>query len=190
MRLIHYAPEKIYELEPQEYDQNEVKFQSKPNGLWFSVQGSDDWKEWCKVEGYCLYRLRFSYEIILKKDANILHLKTPEEIFSFSKKYSHRSRPRISGGFDPDEDTHELNWIEIKKTYQGIIVSPYQWDCRLDLGSSWYYGWDCSSGCIWDLTCIESFTFLEEDLEVPTEPEKRKALVDSIKEHTSELQSP
>ena len=52
----------------------------------------------------------------------------------------------------------------------GIIISPYQWDCRLALESGWYYGWDCSSGCIWDISCIQDFIFLEENLEMPTEP--------------------
>ena len=71
----------------QKYDQYEIKFQSKPNGLWFSVEGLDGWKEWCKGEKTFLDRLRFSYEIILKEKTNIIHLKTPEEIFSFTKKY-------------------------------------------------------------------------------------------------------
>jgi hypothetical protein len=182
MKLIHYSPKKINELEPKEYDQSEIKFQSKPNGLWFSVEGPDDWKEWCSSEKFCLERLRFSYEITLKSNSKILHLKTPEEIFAFSKQYAYRSRPRLSGYFNPEEDTHELNWVEIKKKYQGIIVSPYQWECRLDLSSSWYYGWDCASGCIWDIDCIESFTFIKEDLEAPDKPEKRESLENVIKD--------
>lgn len=165
MRLIHYSPKKIDALESQKYDQYEIKFQSKPNGLWFSVEGLDGWKEWCKGEKTFLDRLRFSYEIILKEKTNIIHLKTPEEIFSFTKKYPLKKR-----GYDSDSDTSELDWVEIKTNYQGIIISPYQWDCRLALESGWYYGWDCSSGCIWDISCIQDFIFLEENLEMPTEP--------------------
>jgi hypothetical protein len=44
MRLVHYSPKTIDAIEPQEYDQDEIKFHSKPNGLWFSVEGPDGWK--------------------------------------------------------------------------------------------------------------------------------------------------
>ncbi len=176
MRLIHYSPKEIDGLKPIEYDQADIKFQSKPNGLWFSVEGDYGWKEWCISEKTFLNRLRFSYEIVLKPEARILILKTPEEIYSFTKKYPLKLRE-----YDADSDTHQLNWNEIKNEYQGIIISPYQWDCRLSMESSWYYGWDCSSGCIWDVNCIEEFIFLGEDLEMPTEPEKRQSLVDIIK---------
>lgn len=181
MRLIHYSPRSISELQTREYDQNEVEFHCKPNGLWISVEGSDDWKEWCKAEEFRLDCLRFSYEVILKEEANILYLNTKEEIFSFSKQYAYRSRARKSGEFYDTEDTHELNWFEIKKKYQGIVVAPYQWDCRLELGSSWYYTWDCASGCIWDLTCVKDFVFLQEDLEMPDKPKKRIPLSETVK---------
>jgi len=176
MRLIHYSPKEIDGLKPLEYDQTEIKFQSKPNGLWFSIEGADGWKEWCKSEKYRLDTLRFSYEIVLKPEAKILILKTPEEIYSFTQKYPLKLR-----GYDADSDTHQLNWNEIKREYQGIIISPYQWECRLALESSWYYGWDCSSGCIWDVECIKDFIFLGEDLEMPTEPEKRTSILDIVK---------
>jgi hypothetical protein len=181
MRLIHYSPRLIETLQIKEYDQNEIEFHCKPNGLWLSVEGSDDWKQWCKSEEFRLDRLRFSYEVVLIEEANILYLNTPEEIFEFSKKYPYRSRARKSGEFYCTEDTHELNWFEIKQKYQGIVVSPYQWECRLELGSSWYYPWDCSSGCIWDLNCVKDFIFLEEDLEVPDKPKVRVPLSTTIK---------
>lgn len=181
MKLIHYSPRRIDSLKIQEYDQNEVEFHCKPNGLWLSVEGKDDWKEWCKAEDFRLDCLRFSYEVILKENANILHLKTKEEIFDFSKQFPYRSKIRAVGEFLDTKDTHELNWFEIKKKYQGIIISPYQWGCRLELGSSWYYPWDCASGCIWDLTCVQDFLFLEEDLEMPDRPKKRTSVSEICK---------
>jgi len=180
MRLLHYSHKEIEFIKDRKYDQSEVDFHCKPNGLWVSVEGNCDWNKWCKSEKYGLYRLRFCYEIVLKSDANVLHLKTPQEVFYFSKKYAKRFRPSLGSDLDCD-DTHELDWFEIKNTYQGIIIDPYQWDCRLALESSWYYGWDCSSGCIWDLNCIESFSFLEEDLEAPTEPEKKPCITEIVK---------
>lgn len=182
MRLIHYSPIEREFQKNYLYDQNEVEFHAKPNGLWVSIEGEDDWKNWCLREKFCLERLRFSYEIILKDNANILYLKTPEEIYEFSEKYAWRSRPLINGVFDPKEDTHELNWFEIKSKYQGIVISPYQWECRLALESSWYYGWDCASGCIWDMDCVSHIELLGEDLLMPIKPEPKPSLIDIIKQ--------
>ena len=105
MKLVHYSNKKICKLQPKEYPQSELTFQSKPNGLWFSVEGKDGWKEWSISEKYRLDSLRFSYEIILNINANILYLNTPEDIYSFTNKYPLKLR-----GFDMDTDTHQLNW--------------------------------------------------------------------------------
>ena len=155
MKLIHYSSELIKSLEPRCYDQNQ-KWKAKPRGLWFSVESDDvdyNWKEWCEAEKFNLECLKFSFEIILKENANILHLKTEQEILEFTKEFPLKTRD-----WDVEWDTYQLDWNKIKEKYQGIIISPYQFECRLSLESSWYYGWDCSSGCIWDLNCIEEFT--------------------------------
>lgn len=155
MRFIHYSSELIEYLEERPYNQENLRWQAKPNGLWFSVEGEGlgyGWDEWCKREDFLIENLQYSYEITLKSDSAILHLKTPEEIFEFTKKYPCRTRQ-----FDEEWDTYQLNWEEVKKLHQGIIISPYQWPCRLALESSWYYGWDCSSGCLWDISCVHEF---------------------------------
>lgn len=46
--------------------------------------------------------------------------------------------------------TGELD--DFTREYAGIIITPYQWARRLEL--SWYYNWDCASGCIWDVSAI------------------------------------
>jgi hypothetical protein len=148
MRLIHYT-EKEFELEPRVYDQAKLKWYAKPHGFWVSVEGEDDWKEWCEKENFRTEGLLVSYDVILKENAKILHLKTTYEIIEFTKIYNRSTRPCF--------DTYEINWVKLKDLYQGIIIAPYQWDCRLALETSWYYTWDCASGCIWDLDCIEEF---------------------------------
>jgi hypothetical protein len=155
MKLIHYSSELIESLEPRYYDQNLRKWQAKPNGLWLSVEDENvgyNWKEWCESEKFRLECLEFSYEIKLKENANVIHLKTSEDIFKFTKEHPLKTRD-----WDAEWDTYQLDWNKIREKYQGIIISPYQWKCRLALESSWYYGWDCTSGCIWDLNCIEEF---------------------------------
>jgi hypothetical protein len=160
MLLIHYSKSIIESLDDRPYLQTELSWQAKPNGLWISVEdeGSGyNWREWCIAEDFVVDRLKYSHQLILKPSAKIIHLKTPEEIFEFTKKYAAPTR-----FFDKEYDTNEINWDEVKKEYQGIIISPYQWDCRLALESQWYYGWDCSSGCIWDLKCIQEFIPIKE----------------------------
>lgn len=159
MRLIHYTDRPINVLEDRKYSQSALYWQAKPNGLWISVEdigekipNNYNWKEWCESENFRIEALAISYEIILKEGANILHLKSVEEIEEFTKLYPLKKR-----GWDDEWDTNELDWDEIKKKYQGIIISPYQWACRLSLETSWYYGWDCSSGCIWDISCVKEF---------------------------------
>ncbi len=157
MKLIHYSPEIIEYLEPITYDQN-LSWRSKPIGLWVSVEheNSDmNWKEWCEGESFQLENLKYAHEITLKKDATIFYIKTPEELFSFTREYPYSTRT-----YDIEYDTYKLNWNKISEEYQGIIITPYLWECRLSIESSWYYCWDCSSGCIWDLTCIDKFELI------------------------------
>lgn len=154
MKLIHYSSERIT-LEPMLYDQSRDKWQAKPVGLWVSIE--DEWKKWCESENYRTQTCTHSHEVILKPNHSVLHLKTAEEVTAFGKKYPLRTRD-----WDAEYDTYQLDWHTIKKEYQGIIIAPYQWSCRLALESCWYYGWDCASGCIWDLDSIESFAFMEE----------------------------
>jgi hypothetical protein len=157
MRLVHYANEK-FSLEPKEYAQSELSWQAKPNGLWFSVEGPYDWKWWCTGENFNLENLAVSYELKLKENAKILYLETETEILEMAEKYPFKTRT-----WDADSDTYQLNWNDIKKEYQGIIIPQYLWACRMSQNSCWYYGWDCASGCIWDLDCIEEFKLMEKN---------------------------
>lgn len=164
MKLIHYSSVE-FELEIRKYNQNCVMWNAKPSGFWFSVEGISEedqtWKSWCEGEKFNLEGLEVSYEIILKENANILHLKTHEEILDFGKEY-----PYVKPQWDNPKDrricgTYELDWHKVKEKYLGIIIAPYQWSCRLHREVSWYYGWDCASGCIWDLTCIQELKLKE-----------------------------
>ena len=51
--------------------------------------------------------------------------------------------------------TDQIDWAEVASKYDGIIISPYQWSLRLDMEMMWYYGWDCASGCIWNISAIK-----------------------------------
>jgi len=160
MQLKHYSTHPIRELDlhkkPKSVELNPLWM--KPRGLWVSIEDGYGWKDWCTSEEFNLFGLRFEHEVILKDKNNILYLNTPEEIINFSKLYK-----------DTDEVSLRLrregyiDWSKVKRDYQGLIISPYQWSCRLEIETFWYYGWDCASGCLWDLDCIESFKLLNEE---------------------------
>lgn len=74
----------------------------------------------------------------------IIHLKNASDIREFSNTY-HRSL----GG----TDRLGILWRDVYKDYQGIFISPYCWASRFEF--MWYYGWDCASACVWDLSAVK-----------------------------------
>jgi hypothetical protein len=163
MRLIHYYEGHVI-LRPKIYDQFNF---GKPNGLWVSVEDDQfpennlNWKEWCNDAEYCIENLQSEHEVILKPSANILYLKSAYDIFEFSKEFKKPSRLE-----DYESDTYHIWWFKVAEKYPGIIIAPFQRYCAIDIRCAWYYGWDCSSGCIWDLNAIESFELLPKECEV------------------------
>lgn len=148
MELRHYSA-KPFTFDPN-FEYSKAGFY-KPRGFWVSVLGEFGWKEWCHSEEFACEDLLHTYEVILKSDANILHLSTPEQIFALFPDGPSRSSPGLTKTYD---------WTSIQQPYDGLIISPYQWGCRLSV--DWYYGWDCASGCIWNLDAIESVTEIKE----------------------------
>jgi len=161
MKLIHYSDKIIEKIEDRSYTETNREWYAKPSGFWFSVEGEEcgiNWREWCKQEDFYVECLKNPHEILLKENAKIIHLKTPNEIIEFTKKY-----PFLREQWNNVQGrrlcrSYELDWDKVKQEYQGIIISPYQWACRLSNDTVWYYGWDCSSGCIWDISCIKEFS--------------------------------
>jgi len=125
----------------------------KPWGLWVSVEGENDWKEWCTSEDFQRSRLQVENVIELKPDANLLRLRSPGQLDEFTKQYGVVSRlaQQHPGLFTE----RVIDWPRVAGEYQGILIAPYQWSRRMERTTSWYYGWDCASGCIWDVDAIE-----------------------------------
>jgi len=117
---------------------------SKPQGMWYSIGKS--WHKWCKSEMPDWIKPH-NYQIYINKNM-ILTLKSAEEILIFTKKYGVTS-------FNSEITGFHINWPEVAKLHSGIEINPYQWSLRLDLKTSWYYGWDCASGCIWNKKAIK-----------------------------------
>lgn len=120
----------------------------KPKGLWVTVPGEYDWPSFCRNEGFRLDLLKHEHDVQLAPDARVLHLSTPDDLRRFTDDYAcDKEGPRMY-----------ISWDYVMDEYQGIVISPYQWSMRLDSDVFWYYGWDCSSGCIWDFSAIQEIT--------------------------------
>lgn len=142
-RLLHYSPRPF--VGPVKTRAPELSVDSKPKGLWLSVEGRDDWQKWCEGEQFLLDDLRCVSEIVLRRAAKIIRLTTAVDIDAFHAAYSTSlfpDRPDLCAGM-------AIDWPRVAERYDGIIIAPYQWGRRLDGITRWYYGWDCASGCIW-----------------------------------------
>lgn len=133
------------------YSENQIdEPDMKPAGLWVSVDGPDDWPTFCNETDGAVRLGAIAHEITLCEKGNVLTLKSVADIFAFTVCFG--SAPVWS------ESRNMIRWDKVAQNFQGIIITPYQWDCRLDPRTWWYYTWDCASGCIWDHTAIQSVT--------------------------------
>jgi len=146
-KLIHYSSAQVNKVRSVE---QKSASEMKPEGFWFSVEDGDGWKDWCESEGFRLDDFKVEHEVILVPDASILRLSSPQDIDTFSAKYKNIQESPYS--------YLQIDWRSVARRYQGIIIAPYQWARRLYQGCNWYYGWDCSSGCVWDAAAVKSIT--------------------------------
>jgi hypothetical protein len=151
MKLTHYSFTPLVLDRTRTYEQKEALYSHlKPRGFWVSVDGEHDWKEWCTDESFHLAALDNPTALTLAPDANVLTLTTVAEILAFTGEYGVAAR--YDGG------APAIDWQRVAGEYDGIIIAPYQWECRYEHHTSWYYGWDCASGCIWNLDALVQST--------------------------------
>lgn len=154
-RLLHYSAEPLGPLRRIEQRAGTAFPHDKPRGLWVSVEGPDDWREWCEAEGFGLDRLAHAHEVTLRPGARVLWLRGASDIDGFTARYG--APYGIGHGFHMTG----IRWADVAADHQGIVIAPYCWERRLHHGADWYYGWDCASGCIWDPEAIEAVALLE-----------------------------
>jgi hypothetical protein len=141
MQLVHYsaAPVGVLQVIPQ----RDEFF--KPAGFWLSDDDCEpNWRSWCEAEDFHPHALTHVHDVVLKSNANVLYVKTAAGIDDLSKTYKNA------------EWRDWLNWEELRKDYDGLIISPYIWERRHY--PLWYYAWDCASGCIWEPRAIDRIT--------------------------------
>ena len=127
------------------YKQSDEEF--KPVGLWYSLD--DEWAEWC----WCsMPQWITKYSHYLEVDlSRILVIETPEDLQKFEDEFSIQIR---------QSRFRSLNWKSVAEKYSGIEIRNYhQLKSHRDasyLARLWFYGWDISGGCVWDLSCIKT----------------------------------
>ncbi len=137
----HFTDKPIVELHSVK-EQKDLRLY-KPNGFWISDETDHGWKQWCIDEEFNLDRLNLVYTVTVDL-SNILQINTEAALLLFDRYFA-------KGG---NRFSKQIDWDLIAQRYSGIIITPYQWGQRLDL--MWYYGWDCASGCIWDVSAVKS----------------------------------
>lgn len=148
LNLSHYSSEPALVMEPREQDKADMK----PLGLWVSVDGEMDWPEWCVAEHFSRGDdLRFQHRVTLTPDHRVLHLSSPISLRWLTNKYPDNKYKELGL-----HQMFRLDWRRLAQDWDGLVISPYLWECRLDTDTFWYYGWDCASGCIWNPRSVVS----------------------------------
>lgn len=157
LRLTHYSDVPVTLDRTRTYSQSAagVWTYDKPDGLWVSVDGDDDWPSWCQSAGFHVAGLEHRHRVVLHHAANIRFLTSPADLDEFTREYA--EKPQVGGlQFVGGRSYWGINWQEVAAEHDGIVIAPYQWSRRNTL--PWYAGWDCASGCIWNLHAIAVLT--------------------------------
>lgn len=145
----------------------------KPCGFWITDDTEYCWRSWCVAEGFGMENLTHKHAVDLD-ESNILIMRSPYELDAFTREF------RVDHWWGPDEQPRKwrdvcIDWRAVSARYAGIIITPYQWQRRMHDSYSWYYGWDCASGCIWRGGAIKGIRLIEIDLDVVKAGEKEAA---------------
>lgn len=156
-RLIHYSALPLTTVRRRE--PGEPCGLYKPPGLWVSVQGEDDWLNWCIANAWALDSFTHATEVHLVPDANVMVIRSVAELDDFSTHYADPA-----DGEDPQmmaicKHGWRIDWHQVRADFDGLIIPELFWERRLTC--AWYSGWDCASGVIWGPRCIDRIEAIE-----------------------------
>jgi|SRR2546429_8467274 len=149
MRLSHYTRQPLEAVRSieQSWRYGRPTQYEKPKGLWVSVDGAYDWETWCRENEWGLETLKRRYRVVLVEDHRVLTLKNTAALRYFTRRYG---RPVEWAGLD----AHYIQWDAVAQDHQGLVIAPYLGMSWSEHDLSWYYGWDCASGCLWDAAAV------------------------------------
>lgn len=162
MKLRHYSYNIVKSVYSVEQDESDGRFYEKPSGFWVSCDDYElSWPEWCQIADFGGQNLENVHDVELIDNHNVLILKSAEDIDQFTEKYGKQSDIYQ---YLKSTSLISIDWVKVAKEYSGLIIAPYIHERRLSLHTSWYYGWDCASGCIWNASVIKSIKLTENQL--------------------------
>jgi hypothetical protein len=129
----------------------------KPCGTWITDDSEHCWREWCTAENFIREKITHKHRVILD-ETNILFLRCAYDLDDFTRDFG------VDIWWGPDGHPRKhmnrcIEWEKVSGVYDGIIITPYIWERRMDL--NWYYTWDCASGCIWNVRAIKAIDLIE-----------------------------
>lgn len=154
MILYHFTAEPFVFDPTRTYDQNTAtRGYGKPVGLWLSDETEDDgWKSWCTGEEWALGNLEHATAFELVEGHNVLLIHTDEALVAFQAEYGIPD-PHFEQLFPKGGNHYRgIDWPRVTAEYDGILITPHLWGSRFDM--LWYSGWDCASGCFWNLDAV------------------------------------
>lgn len=148
MRLVHFS-EEYFKFDPNRSYRQQRGGNDKPSGLWLSDESDYGWKQWCRDNEFRTNGLKCVTRFAVD-EKQILIISSLTQIESFSDEYGCRPSWVKSG-----IKLKFIDWEKVTENYAGVIITPYINEARLLCKFFWYYGWDCASGCVWDLSALE-----------------------------------
>ena len=138
----------------QKYSKTDT-FSLKPRGLWYSID--KEWIDWCKGN-IPNWIKKYNIELEIKED-EILIIKSLEDLENLQSKYKLEVSESLAF-------INYIDWNQVSKDYKGIEFQNY-WKIKNEIMwcedciNIFYSSLDCSSGCIWDLSCITKQTLIK-----------------------------
>lgn len=157
MRFIKFSGHEITLDRSRTYTQNVAMSDFKPSGLWFTDETEYNWEYWCRAEDFFVANLSYKHNLYID-ESRLLFVRNADELKRLARAYG--VKPSYSRAIGK-----VIDWDAIARDYAGIVISPYQWEFRLNRDYFWYYSWDCASGCVWDLSAIEHIELASVDTE-------------------------
>lgn len=150
LTLSHFT-ENPFVLDPEMKYKNKKIDSFKPVGFWLSDESNYGWSEWCRRSDFAVETLANRTDFICDT-STWLTLKDSSQLNAFTEKYGKSLRDDRPTGLPSIWTFDYIEWEKVQTLYGGILITPYSFEARLNL--MWYYGWDCASACVWDLTTI------------------------------------
>lgn len=152
--FIHYGHDK-FEIEKFIPVCN-ITFRNKPlGGLWASPTIDKDvsWEDWCRDNEFRLELLEKSFKFKIRKDSNVLVVKSTSDVESLPRIKEYNSPLGIKPIMNED-----IDFEEIAKHYDAMMVYMYRNEdenCWLNSIYQQLYGWDVDTLLVFNPEIIE-----------------------------------